>query len=110
VAFFLDNSVALGLVALVLLVPFASAISAAATADVAAAAPSWGLVWGSRSGGGARMGLPSPLIRVPWSCNAARGTLLPPRLADNFLNNIEEMLNDLAFRIVRAKVCPVGRS
>jgi hypothetical protein len=22
------------------------------------------------------MGLPSPLIRTPWSCNAARGTLL----------------------------------
>jgi hypothetical protein len=24
----------------------------------------------------ARMGLPSPLIRTPWSYNAARGTLL----------------------------------
>jgi hypothetical protein len=25
---------------------------------------------------GARMGLPSPLVRISWSCNAARGTLV----------------------------------
>jgi hypothetical protein len=34
------------------------------------------------------MGLPSPLIRASWSCNAARGTLLRGTLLRGYLTRI----------------------